>query len=709
MKLKPLSIAVAIFAVLALIQPAYGKDLPAALLGIVALISAFTTYRAAAISSFLKIFVGIFATETIVFGLGVVLARASLWPDSYVQYRLPESLPLTVAIFSILVYAMAHLRTVGQIMGIADRYFDAAQAASARIWPFAPYAALERRIAAAMVVFLVVINQAEVAILVRLNFFNRTWFDAIQNRNETVFWEQLLLVFTPYAFLYVSMTVIEFLVQSMLVIRWRTWLTDHFTSRWLAAHNHYRVSLVAGQTDNPDQRISEDIFRFINGGNDGSIVAYGLYEFSILLISTVTTLVSFSIVLWDLSESFTLPGTTIPFPGFLFWVALLYAAAGTLITHLIGRPLVRLYFQRQHMEADFRFSLARLREYTEQVALLAGEEAEKTILGGRFAALVANYIAVVYRRLRVTAFTQLFGQLSPIIPFIFTAPFYFAKKIELGTMTQTAGAFGRVADSLTFFVNYYTYLAGFKSVVDRLNSFDAAIEDAQALRSAGPLRTASAPATAIDLENVDLYLPHGKRIVEVRHLALARGESVVLTGPSGSGKSTLFRAIAGIWPYGEGRIAEAPGVRVMVLPAKPYIPISTLRAAVTYPAVPGTYADDEIRRALTDARLANFAGELDHEDVWSQRLSSGEQQRLALARALLIKPDWLFLDESTSAVEEDLEKELYAMLARRLPQTTIMSIGHRSTLLPLHRRHLEMAAEGDHFALREAAGVAPAR
>jgi putative ATP-binding cassette transporter len=391
-------------------------------------------------------------------------------------------------------------------------------------------------------------------------------------------------------------------------------------------------------------------------------------------------------------------------PGFLFWVALIYAAAGTLITHLIGRPLVGLYFQRQHMEADFRFSLARLREYTEQVALLGGEDAEKNMLDGRFAALVANYIALIFRRMRVTAFTQTFGQISPIIPFIFTAPFYFAHKIELGVMTQTAGAFGRVADALTFFVNYYTYLAGFKSVVDRLNSFDAAIEQAQALSGAGLTQiVAAAGAPEIELDDVALSLPDGRRVVETKHLALARGESVVLSGPSGSGKSTLFRAIAGIWPYGEGRMRSPQGVHVMVVPPKPYIPISTLRAAVTYPAVPGTYTDEEIRSALVDARLGALVGALDREEVWSQRLSSGEQQRLALVRALLMRPDWLFLDESTSAVEEPLEAELYAMLVQRLPNTTIMSIGHRSSVAALHRRHLEMSPQDDHFTLRDAA------
>jgi putative ATP-binding cassette transporter len=707
--MKPLSVSVSLFGLLALVQPAIEMDLSGALLGSVILLCAATTFRSTAISSFLKIFVGIFSTETIVFGVAVLAGRAGLWPTDYAEYLPPESLPLTVAVFSILVYAVAQSGTVGQIMRIADRYFNAGETGRARVWPFRPYTALERRIAMALVVFLVLINQAQVGIIVRLNFFNRDWFNAIQSRDAATFWHQLLFVFTPYAFVYVATTVIEFFMQSMLVIRWRRWLTDHFVSRWLAYHNHYRISLVASQTDNPDQRIAEDVFRFINGGSDGSNTAYGIYDFSILLISTIFSLVSFSIVLWSLSKSFTLPGTDIVLPGFLFWVALIYAASGTLITHLIGRPLIHLYFQRQRMEADFRFSLARLREYTEQVALLSGEDAEKNMVGQRFGALIANYLALVYRRMRVTAFTQTFGQLSPIIPFIFTAPFYFARKIELGVMTQTAGAFAQVANALTFFVNYYAYLAGFKSVVDRLNSFDVAIDQAQALSGAGPARVANAGGTPrIDLEDVDLFLPDGRRIVETKHLVLAGGQSVALSGPSGSGKSTLFRAISGIWPYGEGRICSPEGIHVMVVPPKPYIPISTLRAAVTYPALLGRYSDDDIRRALVDAHLSDLVDQIDREDVWSQRLSSGEQQRLALARALLARPDWLFLDESTSAVDEKLEAELYAGLARRLPNTTIMSIGHRSAVVGLHQRHLEMIPKDDHFTLRDAAKVAAA-
>jgi len=704
--MKPLSIAVALVGLVALIQTAIQANLEGALLGLTVLLCAATTFRSSGISSFLKILVGIFSTEAIIFGLAVVVARAGFWPAYFAEELPPESLPLTVAIFSILVHVVAHFSTVKQITRIADRYFDAAEPSQARIWPFNPFTAMERRIAVAMVVFLVIINQAEVAIIVRLNFFNKAWFDAIERHDAATFWKQLLFIFTPYAFIYVSMTVIELFVQQMLVIRWRTWLTNHFTSRWLAHHNHYRVSLVEGQTDNPDQRISEDIFRFINGGNDGSSATYGLYDFSILLISTVTTLVSFSIVLWTLSESFTFPGTDVALPGFLFWVALIYAAAGTLITHLIGRPLIRLYFQRQHMEADFRFSLARLREYTEQVALLGGEDAEKSILGGRFGALVANYLAVTYRRMRVYGFTQMFSQLSPIIPFIFTAPFYFLRKIDLGTMTQTAQAFGQVAGALTFFVSYYMYLASFKSVVDRLNSFDMAIDQAEALVNAGPARApGAAGANDVYLEDIELRLPDRRRILEAKRLELARGQSVLLSGPSGSGKSTLFRAIAGIWPYGAGRVRVPERAHVMVIPAKPYIPIGTLRSAVTYPTVAGTYPDADIRGALVDARLGELAGELDHEEVWSQRLSSGEQQRLAVARALLVRPDWLFLDESTSAVEEKLEADLYAVLAQRLPNTTVISIGHRSTLKPLHKRHLEMTPDGDHFTLRDAANA----
>jgi putative ATP-binding cassette transporter len=701
--MKYLSVGLALTGFIALVQSGYEFNSSSALLGAVLLISAIVTFRSTGTSSFLKILVCIFSTEAMISGLVVAAGHGGLWPVQSASYLPPDALPITLAIFSIIVHAVARLATVRQIMQIADRYFNAMETGRTRIWPFRAFTAPERVAAVALIVALVLLNQAEVGILLRLNFFNRAWFDAIQAHNATIFWQQLLLVFAPWAFIYVAMAVFEFFMRSILVIRWRRWLTDHFLSHWLAHHNHYRISLIASQTDNPDQRIAEDIFRFINGGADGSVTAYGIYDFSILLVSTVSSFVSFAVVLWGLSQSFTIPGTDIPVPGFLFWVALIYAASGTLVTHVIGRPLIGLYFERQHREADFRFSLARLREYTEQVALLGGEAAEQNAVAQRFSALITNYMAVIFRLMRVTAFTATFGQLSPIIPFVFTAPFYFAGKIELGVMTQTAQAFGQVASALTFFISYYTYLAGFKSVVDRLTSFDIAIKQAQALSDAGPVHTANAERTRnIVLNDIVLLLPNGKPVIKIDHLELARGESVAVSGPSGSGKSTLFRAIAGVWPYGEGRISSPDGTNTMIVPPRPYLPIGTLRAAVSYPALPGSYSDDEIRRALVDVHLPNLVDQLDREEVWSQQLSSGEQQRVAIARALLMRPSWLFLDESTSAVDEELEAKLYAALVRRLPNATIVSIGHRSAILRLHQRHLAMQSAHSYFILRDA-------
>jgi putative ATP-binding cassette transporter len=636
----------------------------------------------------------------------VLAGRAGLWPADYAAYLPPESLPLTVAIFSILVYLVAQVPAVRQITRIADRYFEANDSTSARIWPFRRFTATERAVGIGMVVFLVLLNQVEVGASLRLTFFRRDLYDSLQNYDAPMFWDTLLLGFTPWAFAYVGMLVVEFFAQYMLVIRWRRWLTDHFVARWLSSHAHYRVSLAGEQTDNPDQRIAEDVFRFINGGSDGATTGYGLYDFSILLISNVSTAVSYSILLWNLSAKFTMPGVNIPVPGFLFWVALVYAVSGTVIVHLIGRPLARLYFERQHMEANFRFSLARLREYTEQIALLGGEGAERHMAGQSFGALIRNFLALTYRRVKVKAFTDLFGQISPILPLILAAPFFFAKSIQLGDLTQTADAFQSLTDALMIAVTLYVALAGFKSVADRLGTFDRALDDALA-RAAGPaLQPAPAGAAKIGLEDVDVALPDGRSAVTARDLTLEQGENVLLMGPSGAGKSTLFRAVAGIWPYGSGRIRIPEGARVMVVPQKPYLPIAPLRAAVTYPSPPGAYGDDAIVKALDDVQLNGLVDQLDREEVWSQRLSGGEQQRIALARALLMQPDWLFLDESTSALDEKLEAGMYTLFAERLPGTTIISIGHRSTLQAFHRRRLGMAPEGDHFALRDEARMA---
>ncbi|PPD45159.1 MAG: ABC transporter [Methylocystis sp.] len=690
--MRKLSAAVAAFAALAALTGAHRGDADLFVLAVASALCAYATWRAEHMSSFMKIFAAIFSTETIVFGLVRLLQGEDLWPAALASYAPPESMPVTVAVFSILVYVISNIPVVREMTRIADLYFDSHSRGEARVWPLQAFTARERSIAIAMIVLLVLINQVQVGISVRISFFNRDWFNAIQDKNSGEFWRQLLYVFTPWAFLYVTSAVVEYVVKSMLTIRWRRWLTEHYVQRWLGSHTHYGMTLAGGDADNPDQRIAEDVNRFIDGGEEG----YGIYSYSILLISTLSSLVSFSFVLWDLSGNYALPGTDIRIPGFLFWVALIYASLGTIVTHLIGRSLTRLFFEQQKREADFRFSLARLREYSEQIALLSGEDAEQGSLLQRFRGIVFNYLAIVRKRKELMAFTASYGQLSPIIPYVITAPFYFAGRIQLGVMTQTASAFGRVEGALTFFITYYASLANFKSVLDRLSSFDQAIDSAQATADRTQI-ISHARGPEIALRNLTLSLPDGRRIVHVDALSLEPGRSVLLTGPSGSGKSTLFRAIAGIWPHADGDVVLPESGRVMLAPQRPYIPMGPLAQAVVYPASIEDYSRSEIEDALRAAHLAPFAERLDEDNNWGQRLSGGEQQRVAIARALLAKPDWLFLDEATSALDEKLEGDIYRMLSERLPQTTVVSIGHRSTLLDYHDRHIEMAQRADNL------------
>lgn len=677
--MRLLGLAVAIFGILSAIVGYEFSDPTLDLLAVASFIAAYCCYRSGPVSPFLKIFLALFAVETIIFGLANFAAHFGAWPEALAEAKIPPTLPLTVALFAIIVFGVSHIPVVRSLTRIADRYFRADDATTSGVGPLR-FGTIERRLATGMVVFLVVLNQAQVAITVRLNFFNRDFFNAIQEKNGSEFWRMLLWVFMPWAFIYVGSLVIEYVVSSYLVIRWRRWLTQFYISHWLGSHAHYRMSLSGGLADNPDQRISEDVARFIDGGGDGGSFGYGVYNYSIMLISTLSSLVSFAILLWSLSANFTFPGTNFTFPGLLFWVALIYAATGTLFTHLIGRPLVRIMFGRQKVEADFRFSLARLREYSEQVALLNGEKAEASALRAKFGALIANYLQMINQRKKLTAFTGFYGQISPIIPYVFAAPFYFANKINLGVMTQTAQAFGQVEGALNFFVTYYSSLAGFRAVLDRLTSFDAAIEAAQTKQGFSVEPGAAAPA----LREAAVALPNGVTLLKGVDFTLTPGRNLLVNGPSGAGKSTLFRALTGVWPFGAGAVAVPAEGKMLLLPQKPYIPIGPLRDAVIYPAESGRFDDKLIAAALIDARLPQLADKLDIADNWSQRLSGGEQQRLAIARALLARPDWLLLDEATAALDEETEAAIYKMLAERLPQTTLVSIGHRATLAAFH-------------------------
>ncbi len=688
--MRKLAVAVAVLAFLALVAGAHKEDTETLLLAAGALICAYTTWRSSEISSFLKIFVGIFSTETIVFGVLNLIEVEGHWPAALQDYSPPETMSLTVAVFSILVYVVSRSAIVQEMTRIADLYFDSAAASEMRVWPFPAFRASEPLIAVITIVILVLFNQGMVGISVALTFIRRDYYNALQDMNAGVFWAKLLFGFTPLAFIHIATAVTEYVLKSYLILRWRRWLTKHYVDRWLGDHRHYAMALTGAAADNPDQRIAEDVNRFIDGGTEG----YGIYSFTILLISTLSSVVSYSIVLWGISAQLAFPiAKGVVVPGWLFWAALIYAIGGTLVTHWIGRPLTRLMFERQRREADFRFSLARMREYGEQIALLSGEATERSSAARRFGAIVTNFLAIISLRKKLVVFTATYAQLSAIFPLAIVAPFVLIGQIKLGVVRQTLDAFAEVEGALNFIVEYYTFLADYRSVLDRLASFDAATERADELLA----RSATHPIKGADLAlDVALTLPDGHRIVDARGIKLAAGESVLLSGPSGSGKSTLFRAIAGIWPYYEGTIGTPKGATLMLLPQRPYIPMGSLRSALSYPDEASAYPNDEIKSALSAAKLSQFQGQLDEESNWAQRLSGGEQQRVAIARALLAKPDWLFLDEATSALDETLEADIYAALKQRLPNTTIVSIGHRDTLSAFHERRfaMELGADG---------------
>lgn len=625
-------------------------------------------------SAFLTIFLTIFAVEFVVFGAAALAAAAGWWPQALAAAAPPASLAVTAGVFGVLVVAVGRIPVIRTIMGVADRYFARpAGAESAAEWR-------ERALAIAAIVFLVVVNQAQVGMAVRLSFFNRDFIDSIQQKNQPEFWNQLLWVFLPWAMLYVLSNVAETLTSQNLLIRWRRWLTHGYIAGWLGGGTHYRLPLSKAPADNPDQRIAEDVRQFTES----------TYNYSITLLSQVSSLVSFSLVLWAISPVVTLPLVGVPLPGTLFWVAVLYAVIGTLLTHLIGRALIPLYFERQHVEADFRFGLSRLREYGEQVALLGGEPTEQRSLGERFRHIVRNFYRILFWKTGLQAFTSLYGRFSAITPWVVAAPFYFAGQVTFGVLSQTAQAFAQVEGSLAFFIDRYAMIADYKAVIDRLTTFDAAIAQAQALGETRGLTLAEAEGDDLQLKGLTVALPDGRVLVRADETRFEGGQATLLTGPSGSGKSTLFRAVAGIWPFAKGVIATPRGRSMLLLPQRPYIPIGSLRAAVSYPAAETVYADAAIAEALRAARLPHLVDRLDTEAAWAQTLSLGEQQRLAVARALLAKPDWLFLDEATAALDEPTEAAIYKVLRERLPDTTLVSIGHRSTLHAFHDRRIEM-------------------
>jgi len=617
-------------------------------------------------------------------GLGLAILSQPVLPAGLAAVVPPPLTAFTAAAFGLLAMLLARVPVFARIFAIADPYFETKDRGTLKMPLVGPVTLPERWIAYVLLGTIILINLGQVAISVQLSYWSRDWLDAIQSKNAGEFWRLLFGVWVPWVAILIASNMIEFVLVGVFKIRWRAWTTSRLIARWLDDGTHYRLQFNGhangGAVDNPDQRIQEDVNKYITT----------TYSLTITMIQQISTLISFSVILWGLSAALTIPGTDTKLPGLLFWISLAYAALGTLITHLIGRKLIPLNFRQEQYEATFRFSLARLREYAEPIALLKGETAEKQALGQRFGSVISNYFAIIGVQKWLTGFVQLYGSANSVIPYVIAAPFYFAGQITLGVLNQTAGAFSRVDAALSFFIDRYATLADYKAVVDRLTGFDQAIATAIERRETSKIVAGEASGTDIDVPALSLSLPEGREIAKVEDLALKAGERTLLVGPSGSGKSTLFRAVAGIWPFGAGEIDVPATARVMLLPQRPYIPIGALKSAISYPATPGTFADDAIRAALEAVHLPALVGRLDEEANWSQILSGGEQQRLAVARALLERPDWLFLDEATSALDEPLEQAIYAAVRAKLPQTTVVSIGHRSSLISAHDRRIEM-------------------
>jgi putative ATP-binding cassette transporter len=528
---------------------------------------------------------------------------------------------------------------------------------------------------------------------VLLNLWRARFYNALQEKDSDSFIREML-VFCVLATILVALQVYQLYLNQWLQIRWRSWMTSKYLGDWMHDANHYRMQLQGDAADNPDQRMSDDVKLFVSQ----------TLTLGVGLLSSIVSLASFVVILWGLSAAapLVLYGIDFTIPGYLVLAALIYAIFGTALTQWIGSPLVTLDFNQQRLEADFRFNLVRVRENSEQIALLKGEPAERERLSERFSRVITNWYGIMSRTKRLTAFTQSYAQAAVVIPFALVSPAYFANKIQLGALTQTAEAFGKVQDALSFFVSAYRTMAEWRAVVARLDGFERAIASAATLPTEpGSIGMAKTATADISLQQLLVNLPNGKPLVSADGFSLRAGERTLLTGPSGSGKSTLFRAVAGIWPFGDGAINVPANASLMMLPQRPYFPIGSLHAAIVYPGETESFNPAQMRDVLAMVGLPQLGPRLEEEAHWNRMLSLGEQQRLGLARALLHRPDYLFLDEATASLDEPSEAVLYSLLAEKLPDTTIVSIGHRSTLDAFHQRNISMVRDGDRFTLKD--------
>jgi len=543
-----------------------------------------------------------------------------------------------------------------------------------RVWKLVtPYwRSEEKAMAWGLLIAVIALSLFSVAISVWVNSWYRDFYNALEKKDLAAF-THLILYFCGIAAIAILGAVYRLYLTQMLTIRWRRWLTEQHFAKWLSHKNYYQLEK-NGATDNPDQRLSQDLDQFTTS----------TLSLALGLIRTVVSLVSFSIILWGVSGSIELFGISIP--GYMFWAALLYAVVGSWLTHLIGRRLILLSNQQERYEADLRFGLVRVRENAESIALSDGEPNENQRLTARFGMVWNNFWTIMKVQKRLTFFTAGYSQIAIIFAFVVAAPRYFAGKIELGGLMQINSAFGNVQENFSWFIEAYTTLASWRATCDRLLSFRQGMDENEHHVSAIAL---AHEGNTLRVEGLDLTLAGGRQLLDHASMGINVGDRVMLSGRSGSGKSTLLRALGGLWNDGKGQIS-LPAERYLFLPQRPYLPIGTLREVLSYPQAPDIYPAERFAVLLETCRLGHLIPRLDEGNHWQRLLSPGEQQRVAFARALLYAPSWLYLDEATSAMDEEDEAALYQALIDELPGVTLLSIGHRSSLKRFHQRHLRI-------------------
>jgi putative ATP-binding cassette transporter len=540
----------------------------------------------------------------------------------------------------------------------------------------------ERWIARGLLAAILTMSLLQVWITVRLNTWRNDFYNALQNYDQAVFFYQLGL-FALLAGAFILLLVYGNYLQQMLQIRWRRWMTNVYLREWLGHQTYYRLQLTGDSTDNPDQRIAEDLNLFPSQS----------LNLSIGLLTNIVQAVSFSFILWDLSAPLDVPlGSlgTVSIPGDMFWAVLIYTGVATWIAIRLGRPLINLNVGQQRLEADFRYSLVRLRENSESVAFYGGEDRELDNFSDRFGRVFQNFWAIMGRTLILGFAQQGQGQAAVVFPYLIMAPRYFGERLTLGVITQVADAFVTLQGALAYIINSYNDIANWAAVLHRLASFRDRVDQIHAAVRAPQPITIERAGEGVAVVDLSLGLPDGRTLRQGLNFDVAPGQALLIRGPTGTGKSTLLRAVAGLWPFGRGRV-RLNGRRAFFLPQKSYMPLGTLRQALLYPDAGTGVPTERLIDVLKQVGLAHFASELDKVDLWSQRLSGGEQQRLAFARVLLAEPAVIFLDEATASLDEAGQEMLYRLLRGAPWHPTIISVGHRSTLRQFHDRVFDLA------------------